>query len=329
MCNNDAMSDFTSIRVFLAVAAERSFAGAARQLAMTPATVTRTIAALEAALGVQLLLRTTRRVSLTAAGMIYAERAAPLLAGFEAAADAVREAEGVTSGLIRISAPMSLGLLLMPDVISQFRTLYPETRLSLRLSDRLVDILTEDFDLAIRISAPPRDKSTIWRKLCPVPRLLVASPQYLTQTGMPASPADLKSMVCLGYSGEGRQETWTLSKAGEMQSVSAGAAISANSGDLLLEMALRHEGVALLPYFIVEAALTSGALSPVLADWAPPELWLTLYYPPYQALPLRVAAFSEFFETFVTETRPLGPLDTGGSARPRNRIAPKGIGHDL
>jgi DNA-binding transcriptional LysR family regulator len=302
------MSDFTTIRVFLAVAEERSFAGAARQLGMTPASVTRAIAALEDALGVQLLLRTTRRVSLTAAGMVYAERTAPLIAGFEAAADAVREAQGVTAGLIRISAPMSLGLLLMPDVISQFRTLYPETRLSLRLSDRLVDILTEEFDLAIRISAPPRDKSTIWRKLCPVPRLLVASPGYLRQTGLPERPGDLKSMICLGYSGEGRQEVWTLSKGAEQHSLNAGAQVSANSGDLLLEMALRHEGVAMLPYFIAEAALKSGALCPVLPDWTPPELWLTLYYPPYQSLPLRVAAFSDFFETFVTETRPLGPL---------------------
>lgn len=299
------MGELESIRIFLAVAEQRSFTGAARQLGMTPASVTRTVAALEARLGVQLLLRTTRQVSLTAAGAAYAARVAPLVAGLAQAAEETRERQGVTSGLIRVSAPMSLGLKVLPPILSQFAALHAQTHVALTLSDSFVDILEAEYDLAIRISGPPTDKSTVWRKICRVPRLLVASPAYLQARGTPRTPDELRGFACLSYGAEARDEVWDLRRGPLRRSHTAKGGFSANNGDLLARLAVNGEGIALLPRFIVEQALQSGSLVPILEDWSTPDIWLTLYYPPYERLPLRVATFSDFFELYVKETRPL------------------------
>jgi DNA-binding transcriptional LysR family regulator len=299
------MGELESIHTFLAVAEQRSFTGAARQLGMTPASVTRTISALEARIGVQLLLRTTRQVALTSAGAAYAARVAPLAAALSEAGEETRELHGLTSGLIRISAPLSLGLKVLPAVLSQFAALHRETHVALTLSDSFVDIVEDRYDLAIRISGPPSDKSTVWRKICKVPRLLVASPAYLRAMGRPQTPDELTRFDCLSYGAEAREEIWDLAKGEAKRSHRARGGFSANNGDLLAQLAVNAGGIALLPRFIVEAELASGALEPVLADWSAPDIWLTLYYPPYERLPLRVATFSDFFEVHVKETHPL------------------------
>jgi DNA-binding transcriptional LysR family regulator len=299
------MGELESIRTFIAVSEQRSFTGAARQLGMTPASVTRTVSALEERLGVQLLLRTTRQVALTSAGAVYAARVAPLAAALSEAADETRELHGVTSGLIRISAPMSLGLKVLPAVLSQFAAIHAETRVAVTLSDSFVDIVEDHYDLAIRISGPPSDKSTIWRKICKVPRLLAASPGYLLAHGTPLTPDDLSGFACLSYGARARDEVWDLSKGQTHRSHKARGGFGANNGDLLAQLAVNGEGIALLPRFIVEEELRSGALRAILTDWSAPDIWLTLYYPPYERLPLRVATFSDFFEVHVKETRPL------------------------
>ncbi|RUM96656.1 LysR family transcriptional regulator [Pseudaminobacter arsenicus] len=295
------MGELESLRVFLAVAEQSSFTGAARQLGMTPASVTRTITGLEGQLGVQLLVRTTRQVSLTSAGAVYAAQVAPLSQGLARAAEETREAQGIASGTIRISAPLSLGLKVLPPVLSQFVTLYPQTHVSLTLSDGLVDIVEEGYDLAIRISGPPADKSTIWRKICQMQRILVAAPAYLVLRGMPESPDDLAEHACLSYRSDAREEVWELSKGVSQRNHKARGGFSSNNGDLLARLALNGEGITLLPRFIVDEYLATGRLVEVLQDWATPQIWLTLYYPPYERLPLRVATFSDFFETYVKE----------------------------
>ncbi|WP_281982618.1 LysR family transcriptional regulator [Thalassorhabdomicrobium marinisediminis] len=293
------MGELESIRVFLAVASQRSFAGAARQLGITPASVTRTIAGLEARLGVQLLVRTTRQVSLTSAGAIYAARAGPLADELAEAANETREAEGIISGSLRISAPLSLGVKILPEVLPSFAALHPRTDLQVSLSDGFVDIVEGGFDLAIRISPPPRDKSTIWRKICKVPRLLVAAPAYLRARGRPEHPEDLDDHVCLGYRDDLPEEVWHLSRGRQRHSHKAAGHVCTNNGDLLAQLVRKGEGIALLPQFIIKDALAAGDMVPVLPGWTTPEIWLTLYYPPYEQLPLRVAAFSDFFEAHV------------------------------
>ena len=299
------MGELESIRVFLGVARHGSFAEAARHLGITPAAATRTIAALEDRLGVQLFLRTTRKVALTSAGAVYAARVGPLSEALRDAAEESQAQAGVASGRIRLNAPLSLGMKVLPAVLSQFRILYPQVTASVHLTDRFVDILQGDCDLAIRISGPPEDKSTIWRKICGVERVLVAAPAYLAQRGTPDDPAALSEHICLGYDAESHEEIWELSHAASTRRIRAGAGIAANNGELLAEMAAQGEGVALLPRFIVAADLAAGRLVQILPEWQPPEIWLTLYYPPYAHLPARVATFSDFFERYVTGERGL------------------------
>ncbi|MDS9469513.1 LysR family transcriptional regulator [Paracoccus sp. MBLB3053] len=296
------MGELESIRIFLEVASQRSFSGAARALGLAPAAVTRAVAALETKLGTQLLVRTTRAVSLTAAGALYAARVAPLADGLGAAAEEMRERQGELSGLLRISAPLSLGSLVLPSVLSQFATIHPRTNVLVSLTDRLVDIVSEDLDLAIRISGAPSDKSTIWRKICRVPRLLVASPSYLNRQGTPETPEDLAAHDCLGYASGMAGETWNLSRGDEQRHIRASGRFQANNGELLAQLAANGEGIVMLPHFMLREALGNRSLVPVLPDWHPSELWLTLYYPPYERLPLRVATFSDFFESHVRES---------------------------
>lgn len=296
------MGEVEAIRTFLTVAEQSSFSAAARLLGMTPASVTRTVSGLEEQLGVQLLLRTTRKVSLTSAGAAYAARVAPLVDGLARATEETRDLQKVTAGSIRVSAPMSLGMKVLPTVLSQFSIIHPKTSVAIELSDRFVDIVEENYDLAIRISGPPTDKSTIWRKIRPVPRLLVASPSFLAQNGRPKVPEDLATLECLSYHDQSKTETWELSRPGQTRTVEASGRFSINNGDFLCRLAVAGEGVALLPRFIVEDELRAGSLVEVLPGWTTPEIWLTLYYPPYEHLPLRVATFSDFFEAFVKES---------------------------
>lgn len=296
------MGELEAIRTFLTVADQSSFSAAARLLAMTPASVTRTVSALEEQLGVQLLLRTTRKVSLTSAGAAYAARVAPLVEGLARATEETRDLQKVTAGSLRVSAPMSLGMKVLPTVLSQFSIMHPRTSVAIELSDRFVDILQENYDLAIRISGPPTDKSTIWRKIRPVSRLLVAAPSFLARHGTPKLPEDLTTLECLSYHDQSKTESWELSRPGQVRTVEARGRFSINNGDFLCKLAIAGEGIALLPRFIVDEELRAGKLVEVLPGWNTPEIWLTLYYPPYEQLPLRVATFSDFFEAFIKES---------------------------
>lgn len=297
------MDDLRAIRTFLKVAEMRSFAAAARALGRTPTAVTRAVAGLEDSLGTQLLVRTTRSVSLTSAGAVYAARVAPLVAGLGDAASALREEAGALSGTIRLNAPQSLGVLVLPRILSAFRAAHPQVSVCVTLTDRFVDIMEEDCDLAIRISAPPRDKSTIWRKICHVERLLVAAPEHPAAAAR--QPEDIAPEHRLAYGAGPGGETWDLRGETRSAQLRAHGGISASSGDLLASMAERGAGVALLPRFIVQQALEDGRLVQVLPGWHPPDIWLTLYYPPYDVLPARVATFSDMFERHVLDDTPV------------------------
>jgi DNA-binding transcriptional LysR family regulator len=288
------MNDYRALRTFLLAAEKKNFAQVARELDMTPAAVTRAIAGLEADLGVQLFVRTTRQVSLTTDGAVYAAQIKPALESLEVARRDVMNASKVDEGRLRISAPMWLGKTMLPTIIAGFKAIYPKMSFEISLSDGLVNIVDDDYDLAIRISLQPSDKYTIWRKICPIPRILVAAPG--SRFAQMDHPCLLKPGDCLGYSGESRREAWVLSDGGSSINISAGSVLSANSGEVLADLAADGLGVALLPGFNIAEHVRTGRLAHVFKGWAPPELWLTLYYPPYQTLPPRIAAFSKYFE---------------------------------
>jgi DNA-binding transcriptional LysR family regulator len=293
------MDELKALRTFLKAAETRNFAQVSRDLGTTPASITRTIAALEKSLGVQLFVRTTRQVSLTGAGAAFAARLRPAIDALDTARSELLDAHRADSGRLRINAPMSFGVRVLPEILSAFRTLYPGIEIEVSLTDEFIDIVEDGCDLAIRISGPPSHKFTIWRKICPIERVLVAAAD--SPFAKLSHPHALPPESCLGFSAQSREEIWELSNGTGHCTISAGQAISANNGDVLARMAADGAGVALLPLFIVADDLRAGRLVRVLPEWQPTQIWLTLYYPPYHRLPPRIAAFSDFFEAQMAE----------------------------
>ncbi len=299
------MQDIKSIRVFLAVANARSFSQAALTLGITPASATRLVAKLEDDLGQQLLLRTTRQVSLTSAGALVAARYQPIIDELDRATSEVLQISLPDRGRLRINAPMSMGLRLMPQLIDSFKLVYPNVSLDVKLTDTLVDIIEDACDLAIRISRPPQDKSTIWRKICEVPRHPVAAPSLFNRTKLPKEPDDLDSKFCFSYNSKDGPEIWEFQKGAVKRPFRAGTDIISNNGDFLYSLVEAGSGIALLPDFIVNEGMQNKKVIHLLDDWKPEPLWLTLYYPPYEQLPPLVATFSDFFESYLRDVEGL------------------------
>lgn len=295
------MQDLKPIRVFLEVARQRSFATASRNLRMTPATVTRIVAQLERDLGQQLLVRTTRQVALTSHGALVAARYGAVVEDFDRVTEELERATQPHRGRLRISAPMSFGLRVMPRLVESFRLAYPLIELQVCFSDALLDVMEGQHDLTIRISEPPRDKSTIWRKLCSVPRFAIASPRLFERYARPDRPEDLDAALCLAYAAVGESEIWRMSNGTLQRAVSAGQSLATNNGDFLYSLVAGGVGIAVLPQFIVQQGLDSGEVEVVLPEWTLPQLWLSLHYPSYEALPPLVETFSDFFESFLRD----------------------------
>lgn len=295
------MQTLKPIRVFLEVVAQGSFIGAARSLRMTPASITRIVAQLEEDLGQQLLVRTTRQISLTGAGAMVAARYQPALQEFDRITDEITRATRPDQGRLSINAPLSFGMRLLPGLIDSFRLAYPQIQIVVQQTDTLVDILGASCDLAIRISGPPADKSTIWRRICMVPRAIVAGPTLFDRIAMPQSPEQLDPAYCLSYGTSFDAEIWTITGKGSHRTIRAGTEVVSNNGELLLALAATGNGMANLPRFLVQEAIKSGKVVEVLPDWEPMPLNLMLYYPPYDALPPLVATFTEYFEAYIRD----------------------------
>lgn len=295
------MEDLKPVRVFLEVASQLSFTNAARTLRMTPASVTRIVSKLERQLGQQLLVRTTRQVSLTSAGAVAVARYRPLVDEIDAVTEDIIRASRPDLGRLRINAPLSFGVRVLPNAVESFRLAYPRIDLDIYLTDTLVDILEEDCDLSIRISDPPTDKSTIWRKLCDIPRYAVAAPSLFERIPAPATPQDLNPDTMLAYSTTGDTEAWEFRKEGQRRVFRTGTSLVSNNGDFLASIARAGGGICALPDFIVKDDLDAGTLLHVLPDWTLKPLSLNLYYPPYEKLPPLVGTFTDFFEAYLRE----------------------------
>ena len=291
------------IQAFAEVASHGSFTAAAKALNTSPPAVTRLVAELERELGVQLLVRTTRKVALTSAGRLYLDKAQVLLKDMKSADEAVRAAQHQLAGTLRVSAPLSFGLRYLATAISRFRILHDQINIALTLDDGMADLIADEFDMALRISGPPKDLSAIWRKIAPMPRVIIAAPSYLGRRGTPQNARDLREHSCLGYAHLADGPSWVLTKRGRSETVPASAfCFSANNGDVLADLAVLGEGIALLPRFIVEERLASGALTEILPDWKAPEIFLSATYPPFEKLPAKVAVFTRFIEDALATT---------------------------
>ena len=208
------------LRLFLAIADKQSFTAAGRAAGLSPPAVSRAVARLEAELDVQLFVRTTRQVSLTAAGARFAEAVAPVVSALEQAVSDLRGGTGELRGKLRISVPLSFGGLVLPSVLARFRTAFPGVDLELTMTDELVNLMEAPVDMAVRISGPPSGVSTIWRKICQVERVLVTSPDG--PEAATANPADIPPPRRLGYGQGPGGETWTVSRNGDVRRIRAG-----------------------------------------------------------------------------------------------------------
>ena len=279
--------------VFFNVVEANGFGAAARRLETTPASVSRRVKALEQRLGVRLLQRTTRKISLTEAGERYFREGRRLLHELDDLEQALAAAAREPEGELRIVAPMSFGQRRLAPLVAHFASLHSRLRISLMLEDRETDLFDEGADLAIRIGYPA-DSSMIARAIAPVPRYTCASPDYLERRGYPELPGDLLQHDCLHYSLIPEREEWTFLGDDGEQTLAIRGSFCSNNGDVLAEAAMQGLGITLLPDFIVEDALADGRLVRVLDDYAREPLTLFALYPSRHHVPAKTRRFLEY-----------------------------------
>jgi DNA-binding transcriptional LysR family regulator len=287
------LPDLEGLAIFAKVAQTRSFAGAAEELHLSKATVSKAVSRVEARLKTRLFNRTSRRIALTEAGRLLSDRAAHILAEGEAAEDETLAQSAAVRGLVRLAAPMSFGILHIAPLMPEFLAKYPEVSIDLQLSDATVDMIGDGFDAAIRIAVLP-DSSLIARRLCGMPRYLVGSPDYLKRHGIPRHPLHLAEHSCITYSYATTTETWRFThKNGKSATVRPSGPLRVNNGDAMLPALVAGIGLGILPEFIMRDALESGRLERLLEDWSPPSgavYWVT---PPGRVRPRRVDVLAD------------------------------------
>ena len=272
------MDRFQEMRVFAAVVDAGSFVGAADELDMSKAAVSRIVSELEARLGVRLLHRTTRRLSLTTEGEVFVDRCRELLAAVGEAEAEVSERSGQAVGVLKISAPVSFGVLRLAPLWGGFLAAHPQIQLDITLSDRVVDLVDEGFDLAVRI-ARLESSSLVSRRLSATRMVLCASPEYLRKHGTPRNPSALAGHTVLAYSLLAAGDTWEFQGPDGPVAVKVRPRMHTNSGDTCRAVALDHKGIVLQPSFLVGEDLQAGRLVELLPDYRSHELGVYAVYP--------------------------------------------------
>lgn len=254
------------LRAFTSVVDHHSFARAAQELRMTPSSVSRLVKALEQELGTQLLNRSTRAMSLTAAGQALYAECGSAFAQLRSAFQMAGQQQAQPRGLLRLSVPVSFGRTHVLPHLAGFLRQHPEIELDLLMTDRYLDLVAEGVTLAIRIGRLD-DSSLVARKLMDNRRLLVASPAYLAQHGAPAAVADLAAHACLNLAVNRDAELWRLTGPDGERSLRPQGRIRADNGDAIRQLAIDGLGIAFLSSATVAAALDSGELVQVLPQW--------------------------------------------------------------
>lgn len=261
------MDRLEALTAFHATTSEGGFAAAARRLKLSRAQVSKLIAELETELGARLFQRTTRRMSLTAAGRSYLNATRGVLETLAGAADAVREAQSSLTGLLRINAPVSFGTAHLSPLLTGFLIQHPGVQIDLTLNDRMVDLVEEGYDLVIRIGVLP-DSSLIARKLAPARLAIVGSPAYFRRNKRPERPEDLKAHNCLGYANWSLRDEWPFTAPdGRMTRVQVRGSLASNNGDVLRQCALDGLGLIQQPTFNIGPDLAAGRLEQVLSNY--------------------------------------------------------------
>lgn len=288
------MDRFTAMQVFRHVAQLNSFAEAGRRLGLSPAAISKNIAELEAHLGARLINRTTRRMALTEEGRIYLDHIVRGLDALLEADQALGSIKAEPSGVLKVSAPMTVTLTKLSAALPRFLIRYPKLALDVHLDDRRVNIIEEGFDLVIRASDNLGDTSLIAKKLAVMPHVICATPSYFEAFGKPAQPSDLTRHNCVRFSLSGHADIWEFSRGGSTERVAIHARYSISSSLAVRDAVLGGFGLSLIPYPYVENDLREGRLQRALDDWDTVVTTLYAIYPSRQHLIPKVRAFLDF-----------------------------------
>ncbi|MCK3776521.1 LysR family transcriptional regulator [Ensifer sesbaniae] len=282
-----------AMAVFLAVVEEGDFSAAARRLHMTPSAVSKIIGRLEARLGVRLLQRSTRSISLTSEGSAYAESARRILGDIEDAEFAIQPG-AEPRGRLRVSLPSAFGHRLIVPMLPDFIERYPEIDLELDFSDAIVDLMNGDADVAIRVAAQS-DSTLVTRRLASNRRVICAAPGYLERHGVPKTPDELQRHVCLAITAHGRLNVWEFHDGSSRHAIRVRGSVEANSTEALRRLALAGIGIVRLSEILVGDDIRAGLLVPLLTDCNHAEAEpITVVYPHRRFLPPRVRVFVDF-----------------------------------
>ncbi|HEY0843853.1 MAG TPA: LysR family transcriptional regulator [Noviherbaspirillum sp.] len=287
------MDHFKQISTFVEVATKGSLSAAARAEGIAPAMIGRRLDALEERLGVKLLQRSTRKIALTNEGITFLEDCQRILADLENAESAVSERSVHASGHLLISAPAGFGRQHVAPLIPSFLAEHRDVSVTLNLNDRVVDLIGEGIDVAIRIAALS-DSNLIGVKLADNKRVVVASPAYIRKHGAPASLDDLARHNCLAISSEGSQRGWTFRQAGKNVTLKVTGNMVCNDGAVLHDWALAGKGLAWRSMWEVGSEIESGQLVTVLDEFAAPGNDIYAVFAQRRHLPLRIRAFVDF-----------------------------------
>ena len=277
------------------VAESRSFTVAARRLGISASGVSKSLARLEEDLGVRLVNRTTRKVSLTEDGVVFFERCRQVLADLDEAETTLTRARIEPRGKLRVQMPIGFGGRVVVPALAQFMARYPELTVDIELSDRVPDLAEEGLDAAVRIGELG-DVRLIARNLCPIHFVTCAAPEYLRLHGEPQTPDDLDGHRCLAYvyPQTGRYRDWQFAQDGKRFSKMVSGRINVNNAESLLELAVAGAGIATMGTFIAAEAIASGKLRIILADYVAPGPLASVVYLPSRHLSPRVRTFVEF-----------------------------------
>ncbi len=294
------MDQFKQIATFVDVIAKGSLSAAARAEGIAPAMIGRRLDALEERLGVKLLQRTTRKIALTNEGAAYLEDCQRILSELQDAESAVSERSARASGHLMISAPAGFGRQHVAPLLPSFLAEHRDLTLTLNLNDRVVDLIGEGVDVAIRIAALS-DSSLVGVKLADNKRVVVASPAYLKRYGTPKSLVDMLQHNCLAMSSEGSQRGWTFQQNGKNVTLKIAGNMVCNDGEVLHDWALSGKGLAWRSMWEVGTEIESGKLVTVLDEFAAPGSDIYAIFAQRRHLPLRIRAFVDFLRQAYTQ----------------------------
>jgi DNA-binding transcriptional LysR family regulator len=287
--------------LFVEVVKAESFSAAAEKIGLSRAQVSKSVMQLENHLGTRLLNRTTRRISLTETGQIYYEGCNVILSDIEEVDCIASEQTNEPRGTLTLSAPTSFSILHLNEAMSGFLKLYPQVRISMNLADRFIDVVSEGFDVVVRI-AELEDSSLIARRIAPCKRIFCASSEYLEQHGTPRTAKDLETHQCLIYSNDAKPGSWVLHGPDGVESVKVKGPMVADNGDVLKSAAISGLGIALLPTFITGPDIRAGRLQQVLIDYCPPDISIYAVFPSRRYLSAKVRAFVDYLSEYFGDS---------------------------